>query len=76
MKVRKKVDSTKVALATVLGLSRYVVFSVPLMALMGNVMGIDGIWWALVLADICTGSLNVWCAKREERRLSKLSQEA
>ena len=66
----------KVALATVLGLSRYVVFSVPLMFLMGNVMGIDGIWWALVLADICTGSLNVWCAEREERRLSKLSQEA
>ena len=62
----------KIVLATVLGISRYVIFSTPLMYLMGSAMGINGMWWALVVADILTGVLNIGCAVREQSRLSKL----
>ncbi len=62
----------KIVLATILGISRYVIFSTPLMYLMGSAMGINGMWWALVVADIFTGVLNIGCAVRELSRLSKL----
>ena len=42
------------------------------MYLMGSAMGINGMWWALVVADILTGVLNIGCAVREQSRLSKL----
>jgi len=65
----------KIALSTVLGLSRYVVFSCPLMYLMGSAMGIDGMWWALVVADTLTGILCLSSAVWELKRLSSLEKD-
>lgn len=65
----------KIALSTVLGLSRYVIFACPLMYLMGSAFGIDGLWWALVCADVLTGVLCLGCAVWEIRRLSKLEAQ-
>ncbi len=62
----------KIVLSTVLGLSRYVIFSCPLMYFMGSAMGINGMWWALVVADILAGILCIGSAVWETRRLSKL----
>ncbi len=41
----------KVGVATFTGLLRYVICSVPLMYLLGNMMGVEGVWIALVVAD-------------------------
>lgn len=61
----------KIALSTVLGLSRYVIFSCPLMYFMGSAMGITGMWWALVVADVLTGILCIGCAVWEIGNLKK-----
>lgn len=66
----------KIPLATVLGLVRYVAFSVPLMYLMGNMMGVNGIWWALVVADVLTGVVCIGTAIWETKRLTALEQAA
>jgi Na+-driven multidrug efflux pump len=65
----------KIVLSTILGISRYVIFSCPLMYLMGSAMGINGMWWALVVADICTGVLCLGCAAREIHRLTKIEEQ-
>lgn len=62
----------KIALSTVLGLSRYVIFSCPLMYFMGSAMGIEGMWWALVVADVLTGVLCLGSAAWELKNLSRL----
>ena len=66
----------KIALSTVLGLSRYVIFSCPLMYFIGSAMGIEGMWWALVAADVLTGILCLGSAAWELRRLSALEKKS
>lgn len=63
-----------IPLSTVLGLSRYVIFSCPLMFFMGGALGIDGMWWALVVADTLTGVLCIGSAVWELKRLTKLEK--
>lgn len=63
----------KIGLATLMGLLRYVICSVPLMYLLGNAMGVDGIWWALVVADAITGVVSIAFAVRESKRLGSLA---
>lgn len=62
----------KIGIATVMGLLRYVICSVPLMYLLGNMMGVQGVWWALVVADAITGLVSIAFAANELKRLSGL----
>ena len=62
----------KIGIATVMGLLRYVICSVPLMYLLGNMMGVQGVWWALVAADAVTGLVSIAFAANELKRLSGL----
>ena len=62
----------KVALSTFCSLLRYVICSVPLMYLLGNMMGVQGIWIALVVADAITGIISIGLALNEQKRLNKL----
>lgn len=62
----------KVALSTFCSLLRYVICSVPLMYLLGNMMGVQGIWIALVVADAITGIISIALALNEQKRLNKL----
>ena len=62
----------KVVLSTFCSLLRYVICSVPLMYLLGNMMGVQGIWIALVVADAITGIISIALALNEQKRLSKL----
>lgn len=64
-----------IVLATVLGLSRYVIFSVPVLYLMGSMLGVPGIRWGIVVADVLTGILCIGCAVWESARLGKLLAE-
>ena len=62
----------KVGVATFTGLLRYVICSVPLMYLLGNMMGVEGVWIALVVADAITGIISIALAAHESKRLSGL----
>ncbi len=62
----------KVVLSTFCSLLRYVICSVPLMYLLGNMMGVQGIWIALVVADAITGIISIALAVNEQKRLNKL----
>lgn len=62
----------KVVLSTFCSLLRYVICSVPLMYLLGNIMGVQGIWIALVVADAITGIISIGLALNEQKRLNKL----
>ena len=62
----------KVVLSTFCSLLRYVICSVPLMYLLGNMMGVQGIWIAPVVADAITGIISIALALNEQKRLSKL----
>lgn len=62
----------KVVLSTFCSLLRYVICSVPLMYLLGSMMGVQGIWIALVVADAITGIISIALALNEQKRLSKL----
>lgn len=62
----------KVVLSTFCSLLRYVICSVPLMYLLGNMMGVQGIWIALMVADAITGIISIALALNEQKRLNKL----
>lgn len=62
----------KVVLSTFCSLLRYVICSVPLMYLLGNMMGVQGIWIALVVDDAITGIISIGLALNEQKRLNKL----
>ena len=62
----------KVVLSTFCSLLRSVICSVPLMYLLGNMMGVQGIWIALVVADAITGIISIGLALNEQKRLNKL----
>ena len=62
----------KVVLSTFCSLLRSVICSVPLMYLLGNMMGVQGIWIALVVADAITGIISIALALNEQKRLNKL----
>ena len=62
----------KVGIATFCGLLRYVICSVPLMYLLGSMMGAQGVWIALVAADAITGIISIALAAHESKRLATL----
>lgn len=62
----------KVGIATVLGLSRYIFFTIPAVFILGNMMGVAGVWWAQPVADVLTFVLTLACVAYEMKRLSAL----
>lgn len=62
----------KVVLSTFCNLLHYVICSVPLMYLLGNTMGVQGTWIALVVANAITGIISIGLAPNERKRLKKL----
>ena len=65
----------KVVIATVLGMSRYLVFTVPCIMIMSSFMGINGVWWAQPVADVLCFAFTMVFVVRELRRLSALRVE-
>lgn len=66
----------KVVIATVLGVARYLFFTVPAVYVLGSMMGVTGVWWAQPVADVITFVLVLGFVAYEIRRLSKLEQQA
>ena len=62
----------KVVVATVLGMSRYLIFTVPCIIIMSSFMGIAGVWWAQPVADALCFAFTMVFVVRELRRLSSL----
>lgn len=62
----------KVVLATVLGMSRYLIFTVPCIMIMSSFMGVTGVWWAQPVADALCFAFTLVFVARELRRLNAL----
>ena len=65
----------KVVIATVLGMSRYLIFTVPCIMIMSSFMGITGVWWAQPVADVLCFAFTLVFVVRELRRLGSLRAE-
>lgn len=59
--------------STLLGVCRYVLFTIPIVVLFAASFGLEGIWWAQPVADALAFAFACVCSCREMRRLSKLS---
>ncbi|MDY2777820.1 MAG: MATE family efflux transporter [Collinsella sp.] len=66
----------KVGVATILGISRYIFFTIPAIYVLGNVMGVEGVWWAQPVGDALTFVLTFIFVLIELRRLSRLERRA
>ncbi|MEG0460779.1 MAG: MATE family efflux transporter [Gordonibacter sp.] len=53
----------------VLGVSRYLLFAIPLIVALAAIKGLAGVWWAQPPADLLAAALAVGLAVRECRRL-------
>lgn len=62
-------------ISMVLGLSRYLLFAIPLIVIFAAVDGLTGVWWSQPPADALAASLAVALAVRECRRLKRSSAE-
>ena len=65
----------KVVIATILGMSRYLIFTVPCIIVMSSFMGIQGVWWAQPVADVLCFAFAMVFVVRELRRLNGLKAE-
>ena len=65
----------KVVIATVLGMSRYLIFTVPCIIVMSSFLGITGVWWAQPVADVLCFAFTMVFAVRELRRLGSMKAE-
>lgn len=55
----------------VLGVCRYLLFAIPLIATMANAFGIRGVWWAQPPADLLAAALAIALCAREMARLKR-----
>ena len=62
----------KVGIATVLGIARYIAFTIPAVYALGGMMGVEGVWWAQPVADVLTFVLTLAFVAYEMKRLSAL----
>ena len=62
----------KVGIATVLGIARYIVFTIPAVYALGGMMGVEGVWWAQPVADVLTFVLTLAFVAYEMKCLSAL----
>lgn len=66
----------KIGIATVLGVARYIFFTIPAVFVLGGTMGVAGVWWAQPVADVLTFVLVMIFVVREYKRLSNLEKAA
>ena len=60
--------------ATIVSLLRYVILACPLILIVGNAFGnVDGVWFALLFADIICGVICLAIVMRENKRLAELA---
>lgn len=62
----------KVGIATVLGVARYLFFTIPAIYILGGSMGVTGVWWAQPVGDALTFVLTLVLVAYELKRLSDL----
>lgn len=62
----------KVIVSTVLGVARYLFFTVPAIIIMSKILGITGVWWAQPVADAITFIFVLFFIVAEFKRLRKL----
>lgn len=65
----------KVGIAIVLGLARYIFFTIPAIYILGGMMGVAGVWWAQPVADVITFVLVLVFVLYELKRLSQLEKK-
>jgi Na+-driven multidrug efflux pump len=61
----------KVNISTVIGVSRYVIFAIPLMFIMSKPLGIMGVWYSQPIADFLACAFALYFVFREMKRLKK-----
>lgn len=65
----------RVVIATVLGIARYIFFTIPAVYVLGGMMGVQGVWWAQPVADVLTFALVKVFVVIELKRLSALEKK-
>ena len=65
----------RVVIATVLGIARYIFFTIPAVYVLGDMMGVQGVWWAQPVADVLTFALVMVFVVIELKRLSALEKK-
>ena len=66
----------QLVVSLVLGISRYIIFTIPAIYILGSMMGVDGVWWAQPVGDVLSFVLIMVFVAREMARLTKLEKEA
>lgn len=62
----------KVGIATILGIARYILFTIPAVYVLGGMMGVEGVWWAQPVADVLTFVLTLAFVAHEMKHLTAL----
>ena len=65
----------RVVIAPVLGIARYIFFTIPAVYVLGGMMGVQGVWWAQPVADVLTFALVMVFVVIELKRLSALEKK-
>lgn len=65
----------RVVIATVVGIARYIFFTIPAVYVLGGMMGVQGVWWAQPVADVLTFALVMVFVVIELKRLSALEKK-
>lgn len=65
----------QVVVATVLGVSRYLFFTIPAVFILGDAMGVAGVWTAQPVADVITFALVMVFVIRELKRLGAFERK-
>lgn len=66
----------RVVESTVLGICRYIIFGIPAIFIMANVLGITGVWFSQPVSDCLSFVLSLVLAGMELKRLKKMKGEA
>lgn len=61
----------KPGLSMLISLSRQLLFLLPLLLTLPPMMGVDGVWWSMPIADIFSISLSIYLLSKEYYRLKK-----
>lgn len=64
----------KIGEAIITGIALYVIFTIPPVFALSAAMGVSGVWWAQLIANIGAGALSIVLAMREIKRLRALQQ--
>lgn len=62
----------RVVESTILGICRYIIFGIPAIFIMANMMGITGVWFSQPVSDVLAFGLSLVLAGMEIKRLKKI----